>query len=113
MVKLEMRVQGYVDWQTDMINPDFAKIGEAMNIAVWEAKDPESVEQALQNGFSPKGPAIINLFTDPNALAIPPSITLDQVKGFVTSMSKMMLNGNIADIVDTTKSDLKYLRELL
>lgn len=113
MVKLEMRVQGYVDWQTDMINPDFAKIGEAMNIAVWEAKDPESVEQALQNGFSHKGPAIINLFTDPNALAIPPSITLDQVKGFVTSMSKMMLNGNIADIVDTTKSDLKYLRELL
>jgi pyruvate dehydrogenase (quinone) len=26
MVKLEMRVEGYIDWQTDMVNPDFVKL---------------------------------------------------------------------------------------
>jgi len=36
MVKLEMRVQGYVDWQTEMVNPDFTKVAEAMNIKGWE-----------------------------------------------------------------------------
>jgi pyruvate dehydrogenase (quinone) len=25
MVKLEMRVEVYIDWQTDMVNPDFVK----------------------------------------------------------------------------------------
>jgi pyruvate dehydrogenase (quinone) len=113
MVKLEMRVEGYMDWQTDMVNPDFVKLAEAMNIKAWEAKEPKDVESALSNGFKHKGPAIINIFTDPNALAMPPSLNFEQVKGFATSMAKMMVNGKFAEIVDTTKSDLKYLRELL
>lgn len=112
MVKLEMRVQGYMDWQTDMVNPDFVKLAESMNIAAWEAKESNDVEQALINGFKHNGPAIINIFTDPNALAMPPFITFDQMKGYAQSMAKLMLNGKFADIVDTTKSDVKYLREL-
>lgn len=113
MVKLEMRVEGYMDWQTDMVNPDFMKLAESMNISSWEAKEPSDVETALKNGFKHDGPAIINIFTDPNALAIPPSLEFDQVKGFATSMAKMMMNGNIAQVIDTTKSDIKYLRELV
>jgi pyruvate dehydrogenase (quinone) len=44
---------------------------------------------------------------------MPPSLTYGQVKGFAKSISKMILNGKFEEIVDTTKSDLKYLRELL
>ncbi|MCB9033191.1 MAG: ubiquinone-dependent pyruvate dehydrogenase [Chitinophagales bacterium] len=113
MVKLEMRVQGYMDWQTDMVNPDFVKLAEAMNIAAWEASQPSEVEQAISNALKHDGPALVNVLTDPNALAMPPTIKFDQVKGFVESMSKMMMNGNFAEIVDTGKSDIKYLRELL
>ena len=112
MVKLEMRVQGYMDWQTDMVNPNFVKLAEAMNIKAWEAKETKDVEAALLNGFKHNGPAIINIFTDPNALAMPPSINFDQVKGFAQSMAKLMVNGKFAKVVDTTKSELKYLREL-
>lgn len=113
MVKLEMRVEGYMDWQTDMVNPDFVKLAEAMNISAWEAKESKDVEFALLNGLKHNGPAIINIFTDPNALAIPPTLNFEQVKGFAKSMAKLMVNGKVAEIVDTTKSDLKYLRELL
>lgn len=112
MVKLEMRVEGYIDWQTDMVNPDFVKLADSMNIAAWEARESKDVELALSNGFKHKGPAIINILTDPNALAMPPSLTFEQMKGFAKSLSKMMLNGKFAEILDTTKSDLKYLREL-
>ena len=113
MVKLEMRVEGYMDWQTDMVNPDFVKLAEAMNIAAWEAKESSEVATALANGFKHDGPAIINIFTDPNALAMPPSVDFEQIKGFAKSMGKLMLNGKFVEIVDTTKSELKYLREVL
>jgi pyruvate dehydrogenase (quinone) len=113
MVKLEMRVEGYIDWQTDMVNPDFVKLAESMNIAAWEAKESKDVGLALSNGFKHKGPAIINIFTDPNALAMPPTLNFEQVKGFAQSMAKLMVNGKFAEIVDTTKSELKYLRELI
>ncbi|WP_259364777.1 MULTISPECIES: hypothetical protein [unclassified Colwellia] len=66
----------------------------------------------MSNGFKHKGPAIINIFTDPNALAMPPSLNFQQVKSFAQSMAKLMVNGKFAEIVDTTKNDLKYLREL-
>ena len=113
MVKLEMRVEGYMDWQTDMVNPNFVKLAESMNISAWEAKKSQDVEEALSNGFKHEGPAIINIFTDPNALAMPPSLNFEQVKGFAQSMGRMMINGKFAEIVDTTKGELKYLRELI
>ncbi len=113
MVKLEMRVQGYMDWQTDMVNPDFVKVAEAMNIAAWEAKESKDVKQALLNAFNHDGPAVVSIFTDPNSLAMPPSIKLDQVVGFTNSMAKLMLNGQSAEIIDTAKSNLKYLKEVL
>ena len=113
MVKLEMRVEGYMDWQTNMVNPDFIKLAEAMNIAAWEAKESKDVKQALEQGFKHDGPAIINIFTDPNALAMPPAVDFEQIKGFAQSMGKLMLNGKFAEVVDTTKSELKYLREVL
>ncbi|MFT7859292.1 MAG: thiamine pyrophosphate-dependent enzyme [Sulfurimonas sp.] len=113
MVKLEMRVQGYVDWQTDMVNPDFVKLAESMGIAAFEAKESEDVQPALLEGLKHKGPALINIFTDSNALAMPPSVNFDQVKGYAESISKLMLNGKFADAIETTKSDAKYLRELL
>ena len=113
MVKLEMRVEGYMDWQTDMVNPDFVKLAEAMNISAWEAKEPKDVEIALSNGFKHKGPAIINIFTDPNALAMPPSVNFEEMKGFTKSMAKLMVNGRFAEMVDTSKSELKYLREII
>ncbi|MEO7768166.1 MAG: thiamine pyrophosphate-dependent enzyme [Ferruginibacter sp.] len=113
MVKLEMRVQGYMDWQTDMVNPDFVKVAEAMGISAWEAKETKEVKQALLDAFNHDGPAVVSIFTDPNALAMPPTIKFEQVIGFANSMAKLMLNGKSAEIIETAKSDLKYLKELL
>lgn len=112
MVKLEMEVAGFPDWQTDMHNPDFKKLAESMNIKAWEAKESNEVQEALVAAFADKGPALINIYTDPEALAMPPKIQFDQVKGFAESMGKPMLNGRSAEVIDAAKSNYKYLREL-
>ena len=54
----------------------------------------------LKKAFAHKGPALINIFTDPEALAMPPKVSFEQVKGFATSMGKMMLNGQSAEVID-------------
>src|SRR3569833_1409810 len=74
MVKLEMEVAGLPDWQTDMHNPDFAMVAQAMGIKGFTVTDPDNVKQALQEAFMYKGPALVNIMTDPNALAMPPKI---------------------------------------
>ena len=113
MVKLEMQVDGLPDWQTDMVNPDFQKVAEAMNIKSWTIKEAVQLEAVLKEAFANEGPALVNVFTDPNSLEIPPHITFDQMKGFATSIGKMMWNGRTAEVVDIVQSGAKYLRELL
>jgi hypothetical protein len=59
------------------------------------------------------GPALVNVFTDPNALAMPPKIEFEQVKGMAVSMTKLMLNGHMDEVLDTVKSNYKHLKDLL
>jgi len=112
MVKLEMQVAGYPEWQTEMKNPDFAKVAEAMDIRAWNVDICENVKDTIQQALAHNGPALVNIFTDPDALAMPPKLEFEQVKGFATTMGKLMMNGQAADVIDKAKSNFKYLKEL-
>jgi pyruvate dehydrogenase (quinone) len=113
MVKLEMEVAGIPSWQTDMDNPDFAKIAEAMRIKAWTVEQPNEVESILKQAFAYDGPVLVNIMTDPNALAMPPKMEFAQLKGFAETMGKLMINGQSAEVIDIAKSSIKYLKEVL
>jgi pyruvate dehydrogenase (quinone) len=113
MVKLEMEVAGLPDWQTDMHNPDFAMVAKAMGIKGITVKDPEEAKQALREALMFNGPALVNIFTDPNALAMPPKVEMGQVKGMALSMTKLMLNGRMDEVLDTVKANYKHLKDLI
>jgi pyruvate dehydrogenase (quinone) len=113
MVKLEMEVAGLPDWQTDMINPDFALVAQAMGIKGITITEPGNVKQALQQALQFDGPVLVNIMTDPNALAMPPKIEFEQVKGMALSMTKLVLNGRMEEVLDTVKSNYKHLKEVL
>jgi pyruvate dehydrogenase (quinone) len=113
MVKLEMEVAGLPDWQTDMLNPDFAMVAQAMGIKGFTVNDPAEVKQTLAEAFMHNGPVLVNIMTDPNALAMPPKIEFEQVKGMALSMTKLILNGQMDEVLDTVKSNYKHLKDLL
>jgi pyruvate dehydrogenase (quinone) len=113
MVKLEMEVAGLPDWQTDMHNPDFALVAQAMGIKGVTVTDPDMVEQALREALMFNGPVLLNVMTDPNALAMPPKVEFGQMKGMAVSMSKLMLSGNMSEVWDTIKSNYKHIKEVI
>lgn len=112
MVKLEMEVSGLVDWQTDMVNPPFDKIAELMNIKGFAAHKTEDVEDAIKQAFAHDGPALVNIYTNSDALSLPPHPSLAQMRGFMTSMTKKLVNGDVGEVIDTAKSNLGHLKEL-
>lgn len=112
MVKLEMLANGYVDWQTDMVNPPFEKVAEAMNIRGFVAHNGNEVEDVIKEAFAHNGPALINIYTSSDALSFPPHATLEQVRGFMTSMMKKAFAGETSDVISATKESLKHLKEL-
>lgn len=113
MVKLEMQVAGLPDWQTDMLNPDFALVAQAMGIKGMTLTDPAKVKSSLKEAFDLDGPVLVNVMTDPNALAMPPKLEFEQVKGMALSMTKLVLNGRMDEVLDTVKANYKHLKEIM
>jgi len=112
MVKLEMEVAGLPDWQTDMYNPDFARIALSMGMAGYNVSNPEDVLPVLTKAFAAEGPVLVNVFTDAHALAMPPKIEFFQMKGFAESMYKLLLEGKGSTIKDTISSNVKHIKEV-
>lgn len=112
MVKLEMLVAGYPDWQTDMVNPPFDKVAEAIGFTAFEIRETKKVESSLRKALETPGPVLVNVYTDPNALAMPPDVEWNQVEGFLTSMVKMIAHGRTDEVMENVKTNWGHLREL-
>lgn len=113
MVKLEMEVDGYIDWQTNMVNPEFDKVAQAMGIKGYAVHEGKDVDAVIKQAFETEGPALVTIFTNPNALAMPPHVTIDQVQGYAKSILKKVWQGNFSDIEETISSNLSHIREVL
>jgi len=113
MVKLEMEVAGIPDLETEMMNPDFAKIAEGMGMPGITIIDPGEVKPGLEKAFLLEGPVLVTIQTDPNALAMPPKLEFDQMKGLTLYMGKMMLSGRMDEVFNIISSNYKHLGEVL
>ena len=109
MVKLEMEVAGLPGWQTDLKNPDFAKLAEAIGIMGVRIEDPADVTSGIRKALEHRGPALIDVVTDPNALSMPPRISADQVAGFGVAMMKLTLSGHIDEVVETIEANVRHV----
>ena len=113
MVKLEMEVAGLPDNETDMQNPDFALVAQAMGIKSYTVSRPDDVLPVLVEALNSPEAALLNVMTDPNALAMPPQIEWNRMTGFAQAMYKMLLTGRTQEIIDTINPNYKHLKEIL
>jgi pyruvate dehydrogenase (quinone) len=105
-VEMEMKASGFIDTGTSLVNPNFAAMAEAIGIHSRRVEDPAGVEPALTDCFDHDGPAIIDVVTNRNELAMPPKITKEQVAGFSLYVTKTILNGDGDQIVELLKTNL-------
>jgi pyruvate dehydrogenase (quinone) len=105
-VELEMKAAGMLDFATDLLNPDFAKMAEAAGVLGFKADVPEQVRPMLAQALSHPGPALVEVVVDRQELALPPSIKLDQVKGFSLFMMKAVIDGRGSEVIDLLKTNL-------
>lgn len=109
MVKLEQEVLGYPSFQTDLKNPDFARMAEAIGILGIRIEDPAEVGSGLERALTHPGAALIDVVTDPNALSLPPHVDYKQVKGMALATGKLLLSGRIEEVVDTLEANVRQV----
>src|SRR6266705_1530388 len=99
-VELEMKAACFLDFATDLHNPDFAKMAEAAGLLGMTAEAPEQVRPMITQALRHDGPALVEVLVHRQELAMPPSIKLDQMTGFGLFMLKAVLSGRGEEIID-------------
>ncbi|MHA4817963.1 pyruvate dehydrogenase [Streptomyces aculeolatus] len=109
MVKLEMLVDGLPAYGTDHSRVDFSAVARGIGIPAWRVEKPGEIEGALREALAAKGPALVELITDSNALSIPSRITLEQVRGFALAAGRTVLEGGVGTMLDLARSNLRNI----
>ena len=105
-VELEMKAAGILDFGTDLHNPDFAKIAEGAGLLGLRAQTSDDVEPMIAQALKYDGPALVEVPVSRQELSMPPTITVEQAKGFSLFMLKAVLSGRGDEVIDLAKVNL-------
>ncbi|GAA2182513.1 ubiquinone-dependent pyruvate dehydrogenase [Brooklawnia cerclae] len=105
-VELEMKASGFVTHTTDLENPSLAGIAKAAGLKGFRVEKSDDLQAVLKEAFAYDGPALIDIVTERQELTIPPSVKLDQAKGFALYAMRTLLSGRGDELVDLTRANL-------
>lgn len=105
-VELEMKAAGIVTFGTDLVNPDFAAVAQAMGMFGRRVTEPADLERAIADAFAHDGPAVIDVHTARQELSIPPAITVEQAKGFSLYAIRTILAGRADELLDLVTTNV-------
>ncbi|WP_214413018.1 pyruvate dehydrogenase [Sphaerisporangium fuscum] len=109
MVKLEMLVEGFPDYQTDHEPVDYAAIASAAGIPSLRIEKPTEIRDGLAQALASSGPFLVDMVTDPNVVAMPPRLTPAQIKGFALAAGKIVVSGGVGKMVDMARANLRNI----
>lgn len=105
-VELEMKAAGIVNFGTDLLNPDFASVANALGITGVRVEDPGDVEDALYRALEEPGPVLVDVVVARQEMSIPPSITAAQTRGFSLWGLRTILSGHGDELLDLAETNL-------
>ena len=108
-VELEMKAAGIVTYGTDLDNPDFAAIAQAVGLFGARVEKAGELDDALLAAFEHDGPALVDVRTDRHELALPPKLSYGEIKGFTLYATRTILSGEGEELIDLAKCNLRDL----
>jgi pyruvate dehydrogenase (quinone) len=105
-VELEMKAAGIVEYGTDLTNPNFAQVAEAIGIRGFRVEDPTDLENTIEEALAHNGPALVDVLVNRQELSMPPTITAQQAGGFSLYMLKAVFSGRADEVIDLARTNL-------
>jgi pyruvate dehydrogenase (quinone) len=106
-IELEQKSVGFLNAGTDLQNPNFAAMAEAIGIRGIRLEDAGDVEAGIAAALKHDGPVLIDAVVNRTELVMPPSITVEMAKGFTLYMVKAVMSGKADEVLDLAKSNLR------
>jgi pyruvate dehydrogenase (quinone) len=105
-IELEQKSTGFLDFGTELKNPNFAAMAEAIGIRGIRLEDPAKVNEGIAAALAHDGPVVVDAVVNRTELAMPPAITVEMAKGFSLYMVKAILSGRADEVIDLARTNL-------
>jgi pyruvate dehydrogenase (quinone) len=81
-------------------------MARAIGVHARRVEDPGELEDAIKDVFADDGPALLDVVTNTQELAMPPSVNLEQVKGFGLWAMQAVISGRGTELIDVARTNL-------
>jgi pyruvate dehydrogenase (quinone) len=105
-IELEQKSTGFLEFGTELKNPNFAAITESIGIRGIRLEDAADVDEGIAAALAHDGPALVDAVVNRTELAMPPSITLEMAKGFTLYIVRAIISGRGNEIIDLARTNL-------
>jgi pyruvate dehydrogenase (quinone) len=99
-VELEQKSEGLMPAYTDLKNPDFGKVAQAIGLWGRTVTDAAELESAVDEWLAVSGPALLNVKVAPMELVMPPFIAPEAAYGMAMYSVRAVLHGQAGDVFE-------------
>lgn len=108
-VELEMKAAGFVLFGTELDNPDFSTIAEAVGIKGFRVEKSKDLPKVVKEFLAYDGAAVLDVVTERQELSMPPTITAEQAKGFALYAVRTVMSGKGDELIDLAQANMRQL----
>ena len=105
-IELEQKSTGFLTIGTELQNPNFAAMAEAVGVRGIRLEDPGDVEAGIAAALAHDGPVLVDAVVNRTELAMPPAVTMEMAKGFTLYMVKAVMSGRGDELIDLARTNL-------
>jgi len=105
-IELEMKAAGLVTFGTQLENPNFAAVAQALGLHAARVERPDDLAAALAAAFAHDGAALVEVMVARQELSMPPSVTRAQLKGFTLYATRTILSGRGDELLDLANTNV-------
>lgn len=105
-VELEQKQAGMLNRYTNLQNGDFAMMAQSIGFFARNVDTVGELEDEVKHCLNHDGAALLNVYTNPNELIIPPTTSVEDVKNFTLYGIKAILGGRSKEVIKMIKDNL-------
>ena len=105
-IELEQKSSGFLPTGTELENPNFAAMAEAVGVRGIRLEDAGEVSDGIAAALAHEGPVLVDAVVNRTELAMPPSITMVMAKGFTLYMVTAVISGRADEVIDLARTNL-------
>ena len=105
-IEIEQQSTGFLTTGTELQNPNFAAMAEAVGVRGIRLEDPGDVEAGIAAALAHDEPVLVDAVVSRTELVMPPAVTTEMAKGFTLYMMKAVMSGRGDELLELARTNL-------